>query len=1068
MTNGFTMAALTACATILFAIPAPAAGPPAEVARLSPALLQRRFEAAFARQDQKTLMALAAGHPDQLRPVVEALLANASTAVLNDEPAAAQRQFALSALIAEASKDPSEAPFLLRQIDLYRSWTRDECRLKSQADAHFSQAKVAFEEGHYGAVADPGRCALKLYVSLRDEAGEGDTLHFLGQAGRRLPDYAAAQAWHQQALQRAREVADRLREGTALIDLGDVHERRKDYSQATGSYLEALKVLKPPADYQETIRALLQLGDLHVSTGNFAAAYAAYSQALVHAEGVCDVLLVARINDHLGFCHRQLGDCGKAIEYHRRALVSADALASGEARQRARARSLNHLGICTAELARSAACNADLPKAREHYREAIGYEENALSLAAGVQDRERQGYVLRELCFLHLALGGNLEGEAATAEYDRGLSIAGKALALAPEMQEKEWEGLALHCQGLVLSKLGRQSEGLAAFNKALGLWEQIGDPKSAGVAHTFVAREFHEAAGRLDDALASYDQALVAFRKVGDVESEGLALTGKARVLIARHRTDEATQLYADGLAKLESVRAKARFPEFRKAFMGKIYDRYEEAALFAIGQGCHDRAFRYAECMKARTFLDQLAESHVELEKGIAPELKAKRDALEQAIQAVGVRLAAECRKPSPDVASLDTLRAEMERQCEGLDRVKKQVRVDNADYASIQYPDPIVVPELQKGVLASGETMLEYFFTATRVYCFVISNQHFETLELAPTSEEVRSKVAALLENLKSGLARGDVYDRRAAGELYDILLKPAAKFLKGQTLIIVPDDILALLPFEALVVNADDKRSYLLEGNPVKYVQSATILATLRRPHPSAATDGFIGFGDPVYDYERFRKGEPEDAPRKDRGESLGQFGELAGKLSRLEASGDEVRTINGLFHETKREGKVLVREDAREGYAKSADMKRYGFIHFAMHALLAPDLQAIAFSQIPGESEDGLLTLGEIMNLHFNARMVVLSACQTGLGRLERGEGVTGLTRAVMYAGSPAAVVSLWSVDDRGTGELMRRFYASMLRKDVPKAEALREAKRGMLATLYQQPCFWAAFVMYGE
>jgi CHAT domain-containing protein len=133
------------------------------------------------------------------------------------------------------------------------------------------------------------------------------------------------------------------------------------------------------------------------------------------------------------------------------------------------------------------------------------------------------------------------------------------------------------------------------------------------------------------------------------------------------------------------------------------------------------------------------------------------------------------------------------------------------------------------------------------------------------------------------------------------------------------------------------------------------------------------------------------------------------------------------------------------------------MERFGYIHFSMHGILAPGYQAIAFSQIPGEGEDSLLTLGEIMNLRYNARLVVLSACQTGLGRAERGEGVTGLTRAVMYAGSPAAVVSLWSVDDRGTGELMTRFYDHMIRKEAPKAEALRTAKREMIKTRWRHP-----------
>jgi len=248
-----------------------------------------------------------------------------------------------------------------------------------------------------------------------------------------------------------------------------------------------------------------------------------------------------------------------------------------------------------------------------------------------------------------------------------------------------------------------------------------------------------------------------------------------------------------------------------------------------------------------------------------------------------------------------------------------------------------------------------------------------------------------------------------------------------------------------------------------------VQSASVLATLRTSsRPAAATRGFVGFGDPVYDFDRFRKGEREDVPQGDGKAALARYAGMAGRLSRLEASGDEVRGIDLMFREGNREGKTLLRAEARESYAKGQAMERYGYIHFSMHGILAPGYQAIAFSQIPGEGEDGLLTLGEIMNLRYNARLVVLSACQTGLGRAERGEGVTGLTRAVMYAGSPAAVVSLWSVDDRGTGELMTRFYDHMIRKEAPKAEALRTAKREMIKTRWRHPYFWAAFVMYGE
>jgi len=1072
MRFSFTKPAFIRCAVVfllLLGIPADAAGPSARPARLSLEALQGRFETALARQDRASLNALATENQDLLRPLVETLLTGASNSVLEGDEAAVRKRLALATAVAEAAKDVSDDPFPLRQVGLCRSWSREEHLLKSRADSLFARARTAFDEGRYGDVLAPGRSALECYAALRDDAGAGDALHDLGQAGRRLADYESALAWHEQALQRARQARDRLRQGRALIDLGDVHERRKELAQAMSLYRQALQVLKPPADRQEAIRALRQIGDVHVATGNFKAAYGTYNQALIHAERGQDAQRVSEIHDYLGFCHRRLGDYGKAIEHHRRALESAEGIADADARLRARARSLNHLGICTAKLAEAAAGENNRPRAVEKYREAIGCEEEALDLSSKARDRWRQGYILRSLSLMHRELGGLLAGAEAVAQYGRSLAWAEEALALAAEMKEKEWEGLALHDRGLALALLGREREGLAAFDRALGLWGQIGDLQSAGFAHRFAARQFHETAGRFDEALSSYDRALQAFGKIGDAESEGITLTDKARVNASRGRTGDAARLYDEGLAKLEGVRTKAGFLEFRKAFMGKIYDRYEEAAVFALGQGFNERAFRYAESMKARTFLDQLAESRVELEKGIDPELKKRRDALERDLLAAGARITEEHRRPTPDERVLASSRAEMERAEEELGRVKKQIRLTNPLYASVQYPEPVAVAELQKKILSDDETLLEYFLTAKGVFCFVVTRERFQTARLAVSEEKLREKVEALLDNLESGPARGEGYDRAAAGELYDILLKPVEKSLEGRALIVVPDGILARLPFEALVVAKDGGRTYLLEENPVKYVQSASVLATLRTSsRPAAATGGFVGFGDPVYDFDRFRKGEREDVPPGDGGAALRRYAGMAGRLSRLEASGDEVRGIDLLFREGNREGKTFLRAEARESSAKGQAMERYGYIHFSMHGILAPGYQAIAFSQIPGEGEDGLLTLGEIMNLRYNARLVVLSACQTGLGRAERGEGVTGLTRAVMYAGSPAAVVSLWSVDDRGTRELMTRFYENMIRKEAPKTEALRTAKHEMIKTRWRHPYFWAAFVMYGE
>ena len=252
-----------------------------------------------------------------------------------------------------------------------------------------------------------------------------------------------------------------------------------------------------------------------------------------------------------------------------------------------------------------------------------------------------------------------------------------------------------------------------------------------------------------------------------------------------------------------------------------------------------------------------------------------------------------------------------------------------------------------------------------------------------------------------------------------------------------------------------------------------MQSASILALLRtQGHSRRPSERFIGFGDPVYDYDSFKQGKPEtDVSLSGRGIAAGisktRYAELGGRLGRLEASGEEVLAIESLFPKRGRRrscfgmkpGKNTPREPGWTNMVTSIS---------PCTASSRRELQAIAFSQIPGAVDDGFLTMGEIMNLHYNARLVVLSACQTGLGEMERGEGVTGLTRAVIYAGSPAAVVSLWSVDDTATRELMTRFYEGMIGKGTDRSQALRKAKQEMMKTRYRHPYFWAAFIMYGE
>ncbi|MDI6722904.1 MAG: tetratricopeptide repeat protein, partial [Candidatus Aenigmarchaeota archaeon] len=466
------------------------------------------FEIALAKNDFPALQKIAGAQPEKLRILFEDVLSDYSLAATESRGKDAENLSALAAAAAVISQELFDDLFLSHQLRLCKGWELNEHLAKVKADIFLRKAKTAFHEGRYGDVVSPGKSALKLYSAINDETGRGTTLHYMGQAQRRLADYPAALSLHNEALKQAVQAGDSFNRGRALIDIGDIYERKKEMETAIEFYTEALQILKSPAHWQEASRALRQLGDVHVATGDFENAYRSYNQALQYAERAKDMWHIAEYNDYIGFCHRSLGDYTMAIKYHQLALGQAEKIVTDIDRLRASARALNHLGICVSKIAEEYAADGDTAEAVKKYREAISHEEKALVAATQVQDRWRQGYLLRALSHMHRELGALLSGEETLQEFNNSLARADEAFALGRQMKEKEWQGLALHSRGLALLLLNRDREGRKAFQQALDLWEKMGDLQSAGYAHQFLARKFYEAKDRLADAETSYDHA--------------------------------------------------------------------------------------------------------------------------------------------------------------------------------------------------------------------------------------------------------------------------------------------------------------------------------------------------------------------------------------------------------------------------------------------------------------------------------------------------------------------------------------------------------------------------------
>ena len=361
--------------------------------------------------------------------------------------------------------------------------------------------------------------------------------------------------------------------------------------------------------------------------------------------------------------------------------------------------------------------------------------------------------------------------------------------------------------------------------------------------------------------------------------------------------------------------------------------------------------------------------------------------------------------------------------------------------------------------RGQLAEDELLLEYVLQEPVSHCLVISKEGTHGVRLAGR-EKIESLIDSYLEELKArkpGLETGK--------RLYSILLGPIAECKRKKRLIVVPDGKLHLIPLDTL---RDAKGQYLLESHVVTTVPSATVLSLLRSAPPREEGIEFLGVGDVPYGNQALEmRASVNHAVGTD---ATRQVTDLDLRhLRPLQTSREEVTTAAEVLG---KRSQLLLGTEASEAAVKGQRLPAYDVLHFAVHAVADttyPDRAALVLAGDPLDQEDGLLQEREITLLPLNADLVVLSACDTAVGRLQEQEGIANLARAFLFAGARAVVASLWPADDRITSQLMRQFYIE-LAAGKDKATALQQAKLSIIQKFGPRamPYFWASFTLIGE
>jgi len=550
----------------------------------------------------------------------------------------------------------------------------------------------------------------------------------------------------------------------------------------------------------------------------------------------------------------------------------------------------------------------------------------------------------------------------------------------------------------------------------------------------------------------------------------------GQAHALAGRPR--EAATSLLDAVAIVESLRGLIR-PEDRVAFFGRHTSPYaalvdsllglprtEDIATLPVEHRGHspaEVAFHYAEAARARLLSEQIARAFVgAAERDLPADVRERERTLQSAA-------AAELRRGVPYDAS--AAYADFQSFVETL-------RQRHADYATLKYPVPVTARQVP---LRDDEALVAYAVLERRVAVWLLrKGQPLRVFTSPVRREELLATVDAFRRSVDVSGGSVPTFDAVAAEKLHRWLLaEPLALLPANTTVILVPDGVLSTLPFEALGPRgAGGATAFAGARHTFAYVPSATVLTferTAKRSRGATGSRPLLAVGDPVYEDLERQSGPAASERRALATRSARELIKKRGPLmfAPLPATRAEVNRIAATLGVPPDSPDIRLGRAANEKDRKALDLGAYRFLHFATHGVLAGDVPylnqpALVLSQTADlGGEDGFLTMSEVLRLPLRADMVVLSACQTALGREVSGEGVVGLSRAFLYAGSRAAVVSLWPVDDASTAVFMGRFYEHV-KGGLPPARALARAKQDLRGDgTHAHPFYWAPFVFFG-
>ncbi|MBE9084732.1 MULTISPECIES: CHAT domain-containing tetratricopeptide repeat protein [unclassified Tolypothrix] len=885
---------------------------------------------------------------------------------------------------------------------------------KAEADRLFNQGIKQHQTSQWKAALQSWQQALSIYRDIKDRQSEGKALLNLGGAYLSLGDYPKAIDYLQQSLAIARSIQDRQSEGKALLNLGGAYYSLGDYPKAIDYLQQSLAIARSIQDRQSEGGALGNIGGVYYSLGDYPKAIDYLQQSLAIARSIQDRESEGAVLGNLGAAYYFLGDYPKVIDYQKQSLALAREIKNRQGEGGA----LLNLGTAYNSLG--------------DYSKAIDYLQQSLVIAREIKDRRGEGNALGSLGGAYNSLG----------DYSKAIDYLQQSLVIAREIKDRQGEGNALGSLGGAYYSLGDYSKAIDYHQQYLVIAREIKDRQGEVNALGNLGNAYNSL-GDYPKAIDYYQQSLALARSIQNRQSEGIALLNLGAAYNSLGDYPKTIDYLQQSLAIARSIQDR----QGEGIALNNLGVAYYKQGNLALAESTLIVGMKVYESLRGRDLKDGEKVSIFETQSNTYRTLQQ-------------VLIAQNKTDAALEISERGRGRAFVELLASRLSANSKE-----------QFPTPPKIAEIKQIAKSQNTTVVEYSiiyddfkiqdkqeWKESELYIWVIKptgEVSFRKADLKPLWQKDKTTLDELVTQSRQSIGvrgRGIKVTHNPNApkgknrfkQLHELLINPIADLLPknpDERVTFIPQSSLFLVPFAAL---QDEQGKYLIEKHTILTAPAIQVLDLTRKQRQQVKGNQALVMGNPIM---------PSVAPK---------IGEAPQQLTPLPGAETEAKEIAQLLNT-----KAITGKDA----TKAAFIQRLPqarFIHLATHGLL-DDFKGLgvpgAVALAPDGKDDGLLTANEIIDLKINAELVVLSACDTAQGKLT-GDGVIGLSRALISAGAPSVVVTLWSIPDSPSALLMGEFYRQ-LQKNPDKAQALRQA---MLVTMKQHPSpsNWAAFTLIGE